>query len=431
MATLPDINRLGCTWTPDLIAQYYSLPTTALAHQIAYRKWFDVFPKVMDTIKWDQSAETMTMVIDERPAQTYQQAFPVELCAQASTNVQSAWQRTQLLALRKKRFESPEFNWHADFKIFMKDRIGKHLKYLQEEAVRYKSVFYRTYMFHNSPTFVALGANPFIDEGAPYGVGNEAGTAGKSNSYLATIASNMNRRLGTFSIANLRKLNGYLTDANIVPMQAGMQKDNAAIDNKFGLMIESAEYEGLADDPAVIRQTNASIADFNLVNDTFKGRLINKFNVTPFERGPRIYVNNDGTIEWPNIESIALDGQFKGRPRTIDKYRQAQIGIGFVIGNKSYSIVDPGAPPKGWQQQDAKGNGLQWNGRPVLTDNFLIDCVDPNDSNIVTKVANTYGEKMKWVNEEKMGIVGLEPHNLIPFAYLRRHAAEHGLWPLN
>lgn len=368
------------------------------------------------------------MVIDERGADTYQQAFPTSMCTMPSTNVVTSAQRTVTLSMYRKRFESPELCWHDDFTMFMKNRVAKKLQEMNEEMLRFKSIFYRTYMFHNSPSVAFLGGQVQVDEGAPAGVGNALGTTGKTNAYLANQISNMTGNMGRFTLSALRSLSGYLADANIMPAQTGMQKENAAIDDKYTIMIENSEYRGLADDPLVCRQSNASIADFNLVNGSFRGMLLGQFNVMPHNRGLRIWVNPDGTIEFPRMEEIILNGPYKGRPRTTDKYAKAQIGVGFIIGDKGYSIVDPGAPPEGWKQMDSKGNGIMWHGRPVLTDRFMVDCIDPV-TEAVTREFNTYGDKMKWIAEDKMGIVGLVPHNVLTFLYLRRNAADYGLWP--
>lgn len=423
--TLPDINRYGSQWTPDDVAQYYTLPTTALEYKIQHRKWTDGFLKISDTIKWDQAAENMTLVIDERPPSLYQEAYPTAMCALPTTNVVSSGQRTTTLSLFRKRFESPQFSWHADFKIFIKNRVAKGLQQLLDEAKNFRSVFYRTYMFHNSPVLGIMGQSPSFDEGTPTGIGNTAGTSGKTNAYLADTISNMGGKVGVFTLSALQRMYGDIIDMNVTPMQEGTQKENMCINDTFTLMIEDAEYRALAHDPMVVGQTNASIADFNLVNDTFKGRLLGCFNVMPFHRGQRFYVNTDGTIERPAPEEIHLDGAFKYRPETTTKYRNAQIGVGYIVGHKAYTVVDPGSPPKGWQAKDANGKGLAWNGRPVLTDYFNIDEVQADTS--VKVVPNTYGEFLKWIDEEKMGIGAAQPHNLIPFLYLRRKAVGCGM----
>ena len=91
----------------------------------------------------------------------------------------------------------------------------------------------------------------------------------------------------------------------------------------------------------------------------------------------RIYVNTDGSIEFPQPEEVEENPSAPNFGQTVrtTKYKNAQFEVAFLCGASGYDLVDVGAPPSDFTSTSPDHiTKLRWNGKPFVTDKILVPC---------------------------------------------------------
>ena len=418
---MPATDVLACqSWTPQQLNLYNALPLWMIEREQQFRKKYGNWKQLFGNLKWEPNKGPLGRgVVTEPPPTLRQFAFPEALdSACATRDLIQFRERTFDIALYHHKFESPTFQWLPSFNDFVEKKLMKNLDFVMQWQEDYQAQYYRGFMFHQSPAVMFCDHKTLpIDDLAPVGNGNAAGTSGKSNAYIAGRVVDM-LAPGNLSIKNIMFAYNYLNeDALAVPYQSGTAKDDSFMNDKYLLMTSNEAYAGLMNDPFLKEMKNC---DMNVVTDGFKGSIGGVITSKLHSNPLRILRAADGTISFPAPESIQENPSASNYGQTVRNcdYRNAQFEVAFLCGAKGYSIVDVGAPPG-----DFTGAGpdrisrLQWNGRPRVTDRINIPCTDGSGGTFFEP--NAYDEFLKIISYMVMGAAAETTRNVLPIIFKR------------
>lgn len=421
---LPQINASHCqSWTPQQQSLYYKMPLFMRAKEVQFQKRYGDWKKYLGSQDWEQNqGDTMRLVISEPPPVIRQQAFPSYVCTPPKVDITQSRERIVDSKVRHHKFRSPQFSWCPGFVDFMKGRVGKNLKYVFEQQEHFTSMFYRSFIFHQSPnlfiadgqdsTLLGSGYSAGLDMGAPQGDGDDAGTTGKTDAYLSQMLPNIGTP-GTLSFRQLRSLLSIMTeDIGAVPYQSGSVEDDLPVNDMFMCLTDAETYDSFHNDP-YFKEMSPLTNDG--VHSAFKGKLWDRISFSLHKYPLRILHNPDGTISWPAPETIEENPAAPNFGQTVPNpdYRRAQYTVSFFVGYEAYDIIKVGPPPAEWANA-----GMKWNGKPFLTDDFLVQCGVDSNSNPIME-ANTEKEWLRIMSHTIMGIVGHTKRNILPIIHRR------------
>lgn len=422
ISAFPKADAEACSgWNPQELSLYNKLPKWFIEREVAFRKKYGSYKRIFGSIPWTPNkGSTITGVITEPPPTLRQFAFPNALSTNAAKrDIIQHRERTFDVTLKHHKFESPVFQWLASFEDFIAKKITKNIDFVMRWQENYISQFYRGYMFHQSPAMMFCDhTSSIIDDGAPIGEGNAAGTSGKTDAYLQARLVEM-VGAANLSLKNLVYALNYLEeDALAVPYQAGSAKDDSYLNDKFLLITSSETFNSWINDP-FLKEMKA--CDLNVITEGFKGSLMGRVTTTLHSDPLRCLINSTtGAITWPAPHIIQENPAAPNYGQTIvnPDYRNAQIEFSFLCGASGYSVVDVGPPPAEFAQGGADRIGsLKWNGRPRLTDRVNVPCVDGNGTTV--QEPNAYDEFLKVISYVVMGIAGETTRNVLPIAHRR------------
>jgi len=419
---LPAINTDACSgWTPQQLNLYAALPAWFVEREVAYRKKYGNFKRIFGSMDWvPNKGPTITGIITEPPPTLSQFNFPALMSVScAKKDIVQARQREFTVQLAHQKFESPVFQWLQSFNDFVTKMVTKHLDFVfrwQEERI---AQYYRGFVFHQAPAIMWCDdASLVIDDLCPIGVGNNDGTAGKSNAYLQSRVATLGAP-GNLTLKSLFFGLNYLEeDALAVPYQSGSAKDDSYLNDKFLLLTSSEAYNNFINDPFLKENRQLNL---DIVTEGFKGSLFGRVTTALHSNPLRFDVAADGSVSWPAPETIQENQQAPNFGQTVRScaYRNAQFEVAFLCGMNGYDIINVGPPPAEFAAGGADRLGrLRWNGRPYLTDRINVPCED-SEGNPGTPDPNSYNEFLKIQSYCAMGIAPVTTRNVMPIVFRR------------
>ena len=430
---IPDINKVACgEWTPQDTELYNSLNGWFHEKDVKYRKRHGSWTKMFGKVDWDQNmGKTQQQIITEPPPILRQHAYGSELiCAQPLVDITQFRERLAPMYMARHKFRSPAFCWCPAFNDFIKNKVNRHLEFVFRDQQIFQNLFYRSALFHWSPTLLLadgldstdLGSSysSGVDYAAPTGQGNEAGSSGKSLDYLETMATLVGNP-GNLSMRTLlRACNVLSEDLGAVPYQEGTIKENSPLDEKYLLITSPETYDQFADDP--LYKENRP-ADEDAIRHGFHGLIRNRVTSVIMTEPLRMYVDpSTGNAEWPQPQVVMETGPNIGQTVPSMKYRAAQYEFAILMGDKPADIINVGAPPAPFAS-----HGMKWNGQPYLTDEFLIECLAA-DGTTVLKEYNTEKEWLKIFSQIATGFSPTNTRNALVIMFKRKRNTATFLW---
>jgi len=411
---------------------YNALPMWFHEKDVKFRKRHGSWMKMFGKVAWDQNHGTIqNQIIQEPPPILRQHAYGSPICDVPKMDITQTRERLAPMYLVRHKFRSPAFCWCASFNMFIKGKISKNLEFVLRDQQIYQNLFLRSGLFHHSPTLMLAdgldstafgsGYSAGVHYTTPVGQGNEAGTATKSLEYLATMATLVGNP-GNLSMRTvLRATNILSEDIGAVPYQEGSIKENHPLDEKYLLITSPETYDQFADDP-LYKENRPS--DEDAIRHGFHGLIRDRVTVTLMTEPLRLYVDPaTGAASWPEPQVIIEDPLHPQFGQTIPnpRYRAAQYEFSILMGDKPADIVDVGAPPSEFAKE-----GMEWNGRPYITDEFLVECLDSLGA--VQKEFNTEHEWLKIYSTITAGFSPSNPRNALVIMHKRKRDISTFLW---
>lgn len=411
-----DANMCG-DWTENQISLYQALPYYLAKYNVDLKKGWTTFSPLTKTRKWIQNQGPILRGVRTNPSPNMRQfANPRPISMVPLTDVMNVRETTVEAQVRAHRFESPIFNFYPSFNDFM-DHIDDNGKDIMEKVERFNELFLRGNMFHMSPWMFVCNADGSLTKiNAPYWSGSgvfDPATQGKTPAFLAA-----NLPSGTLSISALEQaLTIAETDLG-VPFFKGsdLPKDDQPLDGKFLIINSSEKWNQWIFDPYV--KANRPI-DMDIIHDGYRGSFFGRAT-TKLEFNPIRYTAA-GVFKQPEVR--ADDAEYDaGETLPNPDYTDPAVSpyeIGWICGKNGYESIEVGAPPSQFTGNTfPNAPKMDWSGKPFLTKNFLLKCLD-SDGN-VTFDTNSYGRYLKFQAEATYGVLATQRRNIIPIAFLRQ-----------
>lgn len=419
LGQIPAIDANVCSgWTPQQIDLYNKLDFYFAKKNVERLKWYPTWRRFAGKVPWSPNmGDTMRTVITEPSPHIRQHAFPNPITQAPKMDVIDIRERKVDEIVYRHRFESLVLNFLPDFRDFM-THVSDNSTDIMEKEERFEDLFYRSRIFHKSP-FVAI-PNRAAGEvfAAPSGVGNAAGTTGKTTAWLqAQIPA-----IGNPGYLGMRFLNRLLTimenDIGAKPFSGPDQpKENTGMANKFALVTSTEAFNHFSLDPHLLNYKNCAL---DIITGRFQGSLFGRLTAILEDKPLRFKA--DGTFPAPEIRegnpAAENFGETIPNPEYVD-IDQTPYEIAFLVGAKGYDVIDVGPPPAAFASSGMpKGFGkMFWNGEVQMTKNFLVPCVQ--DDGTVVMQTNMYGEDLKFISQATFGMRGYQIRNIVPIIFKR------------
>jgi hypothetical protein len=421
LATIPAVDANICSgWTEQNINLYNRLDFYLAKKQVDRRKWYATWGKFLGKVKWTPNmGDTMRTVVTEPSPHIRQFAFPNPIStASPKKDVIDIRERKMDDLVYRHRFESLVLNFVPDFRDFM-SHVNDNSKDIMEKEERFEDIFYRGRIFHNSP-FVWIPNNVAGElVASPVGVGNAAGTDGKTTAWLqAQMAA-----IGNPGYLSMESLNKALTvaenDIGNLPFSGpDVPKEDNGMMNKYALVTSTEAFNQFSLDPFLLNYKNCYL---DIINGRFQGSLFGRLT-TILEKFP-LRMAADGTFPAPEIRELNPDAYNYQESVPNPAYygiAQAPYEIAFLVGADGYDVIEVGPPPAAFASNGMpQGFGkMFWNGEVQLTKNFLVPC-QQDDGTIIWQT-NNYGEHLMFISQVTYGMRGYQKRNIVPIIFKRK-----------
>lgn len=424
---LPSIDNQACTsWTEQDRNTFNRLPYYFEAKQAERFKTWSIWPKLLGSRKWTQNMGDTGKVIQKEFAPTLRaHAFPNLLSAAAKKDIVAVRERSTPFQPRHQKFESPVFNFLPSFQDFLKDSVTFTLDNINDQVVRFNDMYARSYIFHQARFLMIPGA-PLdgVLTDAPWGAeGNSAGTAGKTNAYLAgKLAAIAN--VGALSLNAINLAVSHLDDQRMLPFKGNQlpNGDSSPLDSKYVLVCGSDTYNQFMYDPFLLKYKQI---DLNILTQGFHGDLFGRIMCKLEDMPLRIKIDSTkkpgdpNYITWPAPETQELNPAAENYGETLPNpdYVNAEFEVAFVVsGAEPYEMLNVGPAPKQF-------SGMPWNGRVQMTDKVPVPCTDENGNTFWD--TNKYGEYLQLIAHSFVGVVGTQKRGILPILFRRFRGARN------
>jgi hypothetical protein len=442
LATIPAVDANICSgWTEQDINLYNRLDYYLAKMQVDRRKEWTVWNRFLGKRPWKPNmGSTMRSVKKEPSPHVRQFAFPNEISAAPKKDVIDIRERRVDEMVYRHRFESTVLSFVPSFRDFLTDHVDACGKDIMEKQERFEDIFQRGRIFHRSPYVWVSDKAAGELTSAPYGIGNAAGTDGKTTGFLQSLIPTLGPK-GYLSMEQINKMLTVMeTDLRVPAFSGGgLPKENQGLNDKFALVLSSEAWNQFTFDPWLLANKNCSL---DIINDRFRGSMFGR--VTCILEDKPLREKIDGTFAAPETRVLPV-GTYSPIPATVagsqpdNPYNVGETipsptytGLGddaspyewaFLVGAEGYETITVGPPPSAFS-----GNGMPkgfgkmfWNGEVEITKNFLIPCYD--DAGTLYWETNQYGEYLKFISQVTYGMLAKQPRNVLPINFKRKRGA--------
>lgn len=401
---------LGQNWYNSLPVYFAAFTSERRKHRALYQNL------VPGRFPWQPNmGPVQRRIAQEKPPLIRQTANPRLISQVPLVDITATAERSNDVYVYRHRFMSGIFNFLPEWQDFKK-HVDMNLEAVQDAVDSYYDIFLRERMLQYAP-YVYIAGQGLVS--APTGFVQDANGNWSGKKDVAWIQQQITAfpAATTLSLAELFKaLNAAESTVGMTPYAgSGLpQGDSRPLDMKFCLVASGERWNQFVDDPWT--KENRPL-NMNIVTEGFKGDLWGRI-VTKLESHPIRYLQAAaGTVTLPNPEEWAIDldrpeNNKRAQPGT-DYAVNAQWELNFLVGGKFGSRMDVGAPPSAFTGSVNSVKGMTWNGRPYITNQFLIPGL--NDAGtVVNQLASQWGEDILIQAQLAMGYAPDNAFNVLP-----------------
>lgn len=419
-----NLPRITAEWDQQEVDRYNKLPFYLAMQAAKYWPQWNVYNKLLGTVKWQQNMGTTMKGVIVEPSPIGRSEFvPNPITQTPRKDIISQYERTNTAIVRRHLYESPQINFLPSFQDFRTKQIQTAQKDIGQQITVANDFFVRTAIFHGSP-YVYISGRQLDANGdaglvsAPNGDPNVDPTlSAKHTNYLADVVGQVGNNKGNLSLKLTSKLTSIMQDdLQIVPFEGMVNtpKDNETIKGKYVIVGSGEAFRAFTFDEHILQYKTLNL---DLINDEFSGLLFGN-TVYKIERFP-LRIAADGTLPVPQLyeaNPAAFNG-YETVPNPV--YVKAPIEVAFMFGGGSWESINVGPPPSefaGGKISEEKFNKLFWNGEVKITDNILINYGSAATPQMDT---NKYGEALQMISSTVHGIISINRRAVIPIIYRR------------
>lgn len=415
MANVLSASRFANLWSETDKALYHQLPIYLAKMQVDLVPMFQRWPKLLKAKNWEPNVgNIMRGVRKDKPAVLRNQEVPNPITQLPTKDVIEVREVHEDVQLYRKDFESNIFHFLPSFQDFLTDHVDAHNEAINEKQLVYADQFYRTAIFHGSPSVWRCGPQSGTElVGSAHWTQHNI-TLAKDQATLQDMVSAVTKPITVKMLAKLATV--MMNDIGAAPFSGKVLPDGTNGEHmrqKFCLICGSEVWDYFQFDAFVNGAKNDSM---DIVTDVFTGSPVGRF-VTMIERF-ELRIASDGTVPAPQTTEENPNAYDYGRAKPNPAYVDAEFGVAFILGAESYKNMKVGAPPKDWRGTSMnKFNQFDWNGKVRITDNVLTPGLDPDGALVYD--TNKRGEYIQLISDLALGIMPIARYQALPIIYRR------------
>lgn len=437
--SMPSLNQAYIdsmtSWQETDVNMYHRMPYfMAKVQSQAMEDADPVFAPLLGDLPWKaNSGDTGRTITKTRAPRTRQSFNPNRLSTLPKVDAYVPGERqTSFYVYWHIHTTNPMF-FYPSFTDFM-DHTEDAVQTIADQQARDSELFYRTYMFHQSPAVFLAGRGgssslSSIDNevvqttGALQGNGDDNWTTAKSIAWLSANLPSISNQIGAgnLSIPNVDLACTYLANQRLRPFRGSGKSmgEDLGVDSTYLLICSDEAFQAFRYDPWL--KSNKNITLDVVYNKKFKGNFLGRWTTRIEEYPLRFNVDTTGavTVPAPELTVVDADAENLGEPIPNPTYLSAQYEVAWLVsGEESYKKVKVGPPPSMFKGKAPKGFGnLTWNGEIEITPNIIISALN-SDGNPV-QMLNTDGMYVQARAKTTYGVAGTQKRGVLPIIFRR------------